>query len=117
MVLSDAELRAQLSTQGSGVNVYCFFTGDLLENYCWDDTLMNFSRVMFSATILLTFPIECFVTREVIERTFFNNDPNIPISMTRHYAVTMVVIALTYLISIATDCLGVVMELNVSKFF
>lgn len=26
---------------------------------------MNFARVMFSGTILLTFPIECFVTREV----------------------------------------------------
>lgn len=39
--------------------------GDLLENYCWDDDLMNFSRVLFSISILLTFPIECFVSREV----------------------------------------------------
>lgn len=41
------------------------FLGDLLENYCWDDDLMNFSRVLFSISILLTFPIECFVSREV----------------------------------------------------
>lgn len=42
-----------------------FFTGDLLENYCWNDDLMNFGRVLFSVSILLTFPIECFVSREV----------------------------------------------------
>jgi sodium-coupled neutral amino acid transporter 11 len=52
-----------------GIAGYATFTGyvqgDLMENYCWTDDLMNFSRVMFSGTILLTFPIECFVTREV----------------------------------------------------
>lgn len=42
-----------------------WFSGDLLENYCWEDDLMNFSRVLFSISILLTFPIECFVSREV----------------------------------------------------
>lgn len=48
------------------VKIFCFpFSGDLLENYCWDDDLMNFSRVLFSISILLTFPIECFVSREV----------------------------------------------------
>lgn len=52
-----------------GIAGYATFTayvqGDLMENYCWDDDLMNFARIMFSGTILLTFPIECFVTREV----------------------------------------------------
>lgn len=49
------------------LNKYFFsFTGDLLENYCWYDDLMNVSRVAFSISILLTFPIECFVAREVI---------------------------------------------------
>jgi len=55
-----------------GIAGYATFTsyvqGDLMENYCWDDDLMNFARVMFSGTILLTFPIECFVTREVISQ-------------------------------------------------
>lgn len=51
--------------------------GDLLENYCWNDDLMNFARVLFSISILLTFPIECFVSREVsqflysISRVYF----------------------------------------------
>lgn len=42
-----------------------FSAGDLLENYCWNDDLMNLARVFFSVSILLTFPIECFVSREV----------------------------------------------------
>lgn len=37
--------------------------GDLLENYCYDD--MNLARVLFCVSILLTFPLECFVSREV----------------------------------------------------
>lgn len=45
--------------------VFFYQIGDLLENYCWDDDLMNFARVLFSVSILLTFPIECFVSREV----------------------------------------------------
>ena len=32
---------------------------------------MNFCRFLFSVTILLTFPIECFVTREVVENVIF----------------------------------------------
>lgn len=40
-------------------------TGDLLENYCYDD--MNLARVLFCVSILLTFPLECFVSREVRE--------------------------------------------------
>lgn len=50
-------------------------TGDLLENYCWDDDLMNFSRVLFSISILLTFPIECFVSREVSREEYLRVYP------------------------------------------
>jgi hypothetical protein len=40
------------------------FAGDLLENYCDD---MNLARVLFCVSILLTYPLECFVAREVIK--------------------------------------------------
>lgn len=89
-------------------------SGDLLENYCWDDDLMNFSRILFSATILLTYPIECFVTRDVIEHAFIKEDPNVPMSEKTHYVITLVIVSVAYFISMATDCLGVVLELNVS---
>lgn len=58
------------------VGGYATFTslteGDLLNNYCWHDDLMNVSRLFFSLTILLTYPIECFVCREVIENILGN---------------------------------------------
>ncbi|XP_075225054.1 putative sodium-coupled neutral amino acid transporter 11 [Lycorma delicatula] len=84
-----------------------FVQGDLLENYCWDDDLMNAARIAFSATILLTYPIECMVTRAVIDQIV-----NIADSSVRHYAVTLTIISITYILSVATDCLGVVLELN-----
>lgn len=94
----------------------CFkLSGDLLENYCWDDDLMNFSRLLFSVQILLTYPIECFVSREVIEHSLFSSDPNVPVTDRTHYLITLLIIASTYFISMATDCLGVVLELNVRK--
>ncbi|XP_044004839.1 putative sodium-coupled neutral amino acid transporter 11 isoform X2 [Aphidius gifuensis] len=92
--------------------------GDLMENYCWDDDLMNFSRVMFSGTILLTFPIECFVTREVILTAIKgtdeveNHDMYIAGSDRRHLFITLAIIITAYLISMTTDCLGLVLELN-----
>ncbi len=43
----------------------CRLPGDVLENYCHEDDLMNVARFLFATTIMLTFPIECFVTREV----------------------------------------------------
>lgn len=102
-----------------GITGYVTFTaysqGDLLENYCWDDDLMNFSRLLFSITILLTYPIECFVTREVIENSMFKKNPNEPVSERLHYAITLIIIGTTYFISMTTDCLGVVLELNVSN--
>ncbi|XP_014206744.1 putative sodium-coupled neutral amino acid transporter 11 [Copidosoma floridanum] len=105
-----------------GIAGYATFTsfvqGDLMENYCWDDDLMNFSRLMFSGTILLTFPIECFVTREVIMTAVRgtdeveNHDAYIAGSDRKYLAITLGIIGLAYLISMSTDCLGIVLELN-----
>ena len=40
--------------------------GDILNNFCWDDDLMTVCRFMFTITVLLTYPIELFVVREVL---------------------------------------------------
>ncbi|XP_015520099.1 putative sodium-coupled neutral amino acid transporter 11 isoform X1 [Neodiprion pinetum] len=105
-----------------GIAGYATFTadvqGDLMENYCWDDDLMNLSRVMFSGTILLTYPIECFVTREVLMTAIKgtdeteNHDAYISGSDRKYLIITLSIVAVTYLISMSTDCLGVVLELN-----
>lgn len=39
--------------------------GDLLNNYCVKDILANVTRFVFACVIMLTYPIECFVAREV----------------------------------------------------
>lgn len=78
---------------------------------------MNVSRLMFSGTILLTYPIECLVTREVFINTFFPRDKdnaNEQAAWYRHVAITMAIVIITYFLSMSTDCLGVVLELNVS---
>ncbi|KAM6079045.1 putative sodium-coupled neutral amino acid transporter 11 isoform 2-T2 [Theristicus caerulescens] len=47
---------------------YMTFTGytegDIFENYCRDDNLATFGRFCYGVTVILTFPLECFVTRE-----------------------------------------------------
>lgn len=100
-----------------GIAGYATFTGfsqgDLLENYCPQDDLMNISRAAFSITILLTYPIECFVTREVIENIFFKmREGNEQPPVYQHVAITLSLVLTTYFISMTTDCLGVVLELN-----
>ncbi|XP_076327788.1 putative sodium-coupled neutral amino acid transporter 11 isoform X2 [Tachypleus tridentatus] len=97
-----------------GICGYVTFTGfsqgDLLENYCMDDDWANAARLLFTVTIMLTYPIECFVTREVVEVAFFASSQ--PSSMLRHSVVTVLIVATTFGFSTLTDCLGIVLELN-----
>uniref|UniRef100_A0A6B2EG43 Putative sodium-coupled neutral amino acid transporter 11 n=1 Tax=Phlebotomus kandelakii TaxID=1109342 RepID=A0A6B2EG43_9DIPT len=100
--------------------------GDLLENFCWTDDLMNFCRVLFSFSILLTFPFECFVSREIVktqlQRFVTSELPDMdkekdPSQQTedndRHTVIiTLGILALAFIISPMTDCLGSVLELN-----
>ncbi|XP_058976174.1 putative sodium-coupled neutral amino acid transporter 11 [Musca domestica] len=102
--------------------------GDLLENYCWNDDLMNFSRVLFSISILLTFPIECFVSREIVRAMVHRFVLKEPISElttekdpkrekgaeTDEYSrnITLAIVFSAFVISPMTECLGSVLELN-----
>ena len=95
--------------------------GDLLENYCRGDHLMNAARVIFCITILLTSPIECFVARDLIictlkERKTIDGDSVIGRNnfLPKTIVTTSLVIA-TCLISFSTDCLSIVLELNVRE--
>ncbi|XP_042716714.1 putative sodium-coupled neutral amino acid transporter 11 isoform X1 [Chrysemys picta bellii] len=82
--------------------------GDIFENYCRDDDLATFGRFCYGVTIILTFPIECFVTREVIANVFFSGT----LTTILHVAVTVIVVAVATSISLVYDCLGIVLELN-----
>ncbi|XP_054978300.1 putative sodium-coupled neutral amino acid transporter 11 isoform X1 [Sorex araneus] len=85
-----------------------FTQGDLFENYCRNDDLVTFGRFCYGVTIILTYPIECFVTREVIANVFFNGN----LSLVFHTIITVVIITVATVVSLLIDCLGIVLELN-----
>ncbi|CRL06852.1 CLUMA_CG019497, isoform A [Clunio marinus] len=110
-----------------GIAGYATFTtlsqGDLLENYCYDD--MNLARVLFCVSILLTFPLECFVSREIIKtqiKRFYshelveydkNADPRSrEDSEDKDLIVTLFVVFSAFFISPTSECLGPILELN-----
>ncbi|XP_035879270.1 putative sodium-coupled neutral amino acid transporter 11 isoform X5 [Phyllostomus discolor] len=82
--------------------------GDLFENYCRNDDLVTFGRFCYGATVVLTYPIECFVTREVVANVFFGGN----LSPVFHIIITAVIITTATLVSLLIDCLGIVLELN-----
>lgn len=84
--------------------------GDLLENYCHWDTLINIARLIYAVNIMLTFPLECLVCRQVLEivcTTWTNFNPN-----RSHYIITVLIVFTSVILSLSTDCLGIVLELN-----
>ncbi|XP_045681364.1 putative sodium-coupled neutral amino acid transporter 11 isoform X2 [Phyllostomus hastatus] len=85
-----------------------FTQGDLFENYCRNDDLVTFGRFCYGATVILTYPIECFVTREVVANVFFGGN----LSPVFHIIITVVIITTAMLVSLLIDCLGIVLELN-----
>nr|XP_057937931.1 putative sodium-coupled neutral amino acid transporter 11 isoform X2 [Doryrhamphus excisus] len=91
---------------------YVTFTGhtqgDIFENYCRDDDLATFGRFCFGLSIITTFPLECFVTREVISNAVCGR----ALSAVEHVCVTVVIVAVCTAVSLAYDCLGIVLALN-----
>ncbi|KAM9341863.1 LOW QUALITY PROTEIN: putative sodium-coupled neutral amino acid transporter 11 [Pholidichthys leucotaenia] len=86
----------------------CVFLGDIFENYCRNDNLVTFGRFCFGLSIITTFPLECFVTREVVSNVICSRD----LTNAEHVALTVLIVAVCTAISLAYDCLGVVLELN-----
>ena len=60
---------------------------------------------------MFSFPLECFVCRDVIKNTFFEETKN---EKFVHFAVTIALSIATVSLSFLTDCLGVVLEINVT---
>ncbi|XP_062258844.1 putative sodium-coupled neutral amino acid transporter 11 [Platichthys flesus] len=93
----------------AGYTTFTGFTqGDIFENYCREDNLATFGRFCFGFSIITTFPLECFVTREVLSNVLFSRD----LSKVEHVVITVLIVAVCTSISLAYDCLGVVLELN-----
>ncbi|XP_030107612.1 putative sodium-coupled neutral amino acid transporter 11 isoform X3 [Mus musculus] len=85
-----------------------FTQGDLFENYCRSDDLVTFGRFCYGITVILTYPIECFVTREVIANVFFGGT----LSSVFHTVLAVLIVTAATLVSLMIECLGIVLELN-----
>ncbi|KAM6934372.1 putative sodium-coupled neutral amino acid transporter 11 [Xenentodon cancila] len=93
----------------AGYTTFTGYTqGDIFENYCRNDNLATFGRFCFGFSIITTFPLECFVTREVISNVVCSRD----LSKVEHAALTMLIVTVCTSLSLVYDCLGVVLELN-----
>lgn len=107
--------------------------GDLLNNYCPHDPIANSARFFYACVIMLTYPIECFVGREVLEialarfpRRFvdkikiqwlktamevFLYTPRHK-SLIRHVVLTFLLVFATLGVGMSTNDLGVVLAFN-----
>ncbi|XP_028662211.2 putative sodium-coupled neutral amino acid transporter 11 isoform X1 [Erpetoichthys calabaricus] len=102
-------LLVSLVFAGCGYSTFTGYTqGDIFENYCKNDDLATFGRLCYAVSIVLTFPIECFVTREVISNVFLKGR----LSMVFHIFLTLLIVAVCTSLSLIYDCLGIVLELN-----
>ncbi|XP_030642505.1 putative sodium-coupled neutral amino acid transporter 11 [Chanos chanos] len=94
---------------GAGYATFTGYTqGDIFENYCRNDNLATFGRFCYGVSIITTFPLECFVTREVVSNLFFGG----MLSNVVHFIITLVIVSTATAISLSYDCLGIVLELN-----
>jgi sodium-coupled neutral amino acid transporter 11 len=84
--------------------------GDIFENYCHKDDLINVIRLLYAMIIMFSYPLESFVCRDVITNALAKSRhvDNIFI----HVGVTLAIALSTILFSFLTDCLGVVLEIN-----
>ncbi|XP_071812816.1 putative sodium-coupled neutral amino acid transporter 11 isoform X2 [Apostichopus japonicus] len=90
-----------------------FTQGDLLQNYCYTDDLVNIARVAFAITIMCTYPLECLVCREVVENFivrhgWVGSEP----TLERHLINTLIIVGIALGVSMSTECLGLVLILN-----
>jgi solute carrier family 38 (sodium-coupled neutral amino acid transporter), member 11 len=105
--------------------------GNVLNNYAIDDELVNFTRIVYAVTMILTYPMEIFVARHcvfalarlaaakrrgalsswsVTGDTPASNGapPNLP----SHFIVSLLMFGLSLTIAMITSDLGIVLEIT-----
>ena len=104
----------------AGYSVFTSSTqANILDSFPPDSLLINLSRLFFGANMFLTFPIECFVCREVIYEVMYANerrnqseDLHRRASMQMHVGITSALVFSSMFIALATCDLGFVLELT-----
>eukprot|EP00035_Acanthoeca_spectabilis_P031672 m.15235 g.15235 ORF g.15235 m.15235 type:complete len:459 (+) comp4890_c0_seq2:336-1712(+) len=83
-------------------------SANVLDNFPEDDKLITAGRVFFGMVVMLTYPIECFVAREVIVECFFAGG----LTLRNHILVTLAICGSVLAIALLTNDLGLVFEIN-----
>lgn len=84
---------------------------NVLDSFADDDKAINVARFFFAVTIMLTYPMEQMVCREVVENLFFKNQMG-GLTETQHNIITLGTAIVPLIIALSTDNLGVVLELT-----
>ena len=81
---------------------------NILNSFPKDNVLIIICRILFAIDMLFTYPLELFVARDTIQKSFFKNkqDTNI-----RHYLLTFLILSSTVVIGCLTDNLGLIIDL------
>ena len=94
-------------------------TANILDSFSDDSFLINLSRLFFGANMFLTFPIECFVCREVIYEVLYadeHRDQSVDYhrraSLQQHVGITSILVFSSMFIALSTCDLGFVLELT-----
>lgn len=82
---------------------------NILNNFSHDNVFINIARLLFALNMFTTYPLECFVCREVIEHYFYRGQE---ISNKLHFIITSCLTLVTLLIALVTCNLGIVLELT-----
>jgi solute carrier family 38 (sodium-coupled neutral amino acid transporter), member 11 len=83
---------------------------NFLTNYSSSDSLVNFMRVMFAITQILTYPLELFVARHSVHALFFASEKKFTDQL--HYTITLLLWGSSLAIALNVSELGVVLELT-----
>lgn len=87
--------------------------GNILNNYSHESLLMNLARLGFAFNMFTTFPLECFVCREVLHHLHdFPSPTHHPLPLGQHRGLTVLLVAISLLVSLTTCDLGLVLELT-----
>ncbi|KAI9089431.1 transmembrane amino acid transporter protein-domain-containing protein [Phlyctochytrium arcticum] len=104
-----------------GMGGYIVFTekthGNILNNFPNSHTLINTARLAFGANMFLTFPLECFVCREVILNSLYTHPSNPTTGHSHpsdfaHIVTTLVLTLSAMVIALLTCDLGFVLEIT-----
>ena len=86
--------------------------GDILNNFSYDNTAVNFARGLLALTMVFTFPMENFVVRHCIFATLKRRDK---ITETNynwyHYIITLLLWGSALTVGLFVDDLGIVLEI------